>query len=144
MTQQPTDSLPAESEQGAGGRSAVVPGTILIVDDEPLLIQTLKRNLGNHGYVVHTALSGLAGLEILKKHRIDLLITDLRMPGMDGLMLSERAREIQAHLQFFILTGHGDASHAEDAIKRGAAGYLVKPVRLKALRALVQRSLQKA
>lgn len=104
---------------------------VLIVDDEPKLREGLRvfidwESLGY--YVVDTAVNGNDALEKYKQYQPDLVIADIRMPGMDGLQLIERLRELDPKLHILILSGYADFDYARKAITQRADGYLLKPV----------------
>lgn len=118
--------------------------TILLVDDEPAIVQALASELRLQGYHVHTASSGKDGLAIIEKNKVDILITDLRMPGMDGLELLSRTTAINNELQAIVLTGYGDMQNAVEALNRGASGYMLKPPDLKELSIHIENCLRRS
>jgi two-component system, NtrC family, response regulator AtoC len=93
---------------------------ILIVDDEANLRRVLSAQLGREGYEVHTAEDGEKGLALLREHHIDLVITDLRMPKVDGMEVLRQALLIDPELPVVILTAHGTVDNAVEALKTGA------------------------
>lgn len=104
---------------------------LLIVDDEPSVTTGLVRKidwpmLGIDR--VHCAVSAQKALELLQIHPIDIVITDIRMPGMDGLELLERIRAAWPRIKCLLLTGYADFAYAQRAIRCGSSGYLLKPV----------------
>jgi two-component system, NtrC family, sensor kinase len=103
------------------------PVSILLVDDEPTIVNALSSELRLQSHTVFTANSGAEGLEVLDKENIDILITDLNMPGMSGLELITSAAKIQDEIQSIVLTGFGDMQNAIEALNRGASGYMLKP-----------------
>lgn len=109
------------------------PATILLVDDEPAIVHALASELRYQKHSVFTAHTGMQALELLLVQEIDILITDLNMPGMNGLELLSRAIGIQAEIQVIVLTGFGGTTSAVEALNRGASGYLFKPPDLKEL-----------
>ncbi len=116
--------------------------TILIVDDEPHLPHQLARFLGKHGYEVLTAADGRAGLGELQKNTVDLLLLDVRLPGMSGLELLEEIRRSDPDLPVVMLTAYGDVQTAVHAMKLGASDYLIKGFDLAELLLVVQRALE--
>ncbi|NQU42695.1 sigma-54-dependent Fis family transcriptional regulator [bacterium] len=114
---------------------------ILIVDDEKNTREGLQWSLENDKYEVFTAANGALGLEIIRSRDIHLLITDLKMPEMDGMALLEKARKESPETEVVFLTGHGTVENAVDAMKKGAFDYLLKPVNLDELGLLVDRVL---
>jgi two-component system response regulator GlrR len=115
--------------------------TVLIVDDDPSLRRTLELRLREEGFRVLVADSGEAALAALAVDRPALVITDLRMPGIDGLALFAAIRRDFPLLPVIILTAHGTIPDAVDAVRRGVFGYLTKPFEAQALLAEVQRAL---
>ena len=101
---------------------------ILIIDDEEFVRLTLERLLREEGCDVHTAPGGQSGIERLGEQRFDCVITDLRMPGLDGRAVLRWVRDQQPDVDVIVLTGHGDVSDAVSAIKDGAWDFLVKDI----------------
>jgi two-component system, sensor histidine kinase and response regulator len=118
--------------------------TILLVDDEPAIIQALASELRLQSHNVFTASSGKDGLEIINNNNIDILITDLRMPGMDGLELLSQTAALNVEIQAIVLTGYGDMQNAVEALNRGASGYMLKPPDLKELSIHIEGCLKKS
>ena len=114
---------------------------ILIVDDEKSTRDGLARALKRQ-YAVHLAENGTQALRVLDQHDIDLVLSDLRMPGMDGLTLIQRILARSPQPICILLTAYGSIETAVDAIKRGAYDYLQKPVNLDELDLLLQRALR--
>ncbi len=106
---------------------------LLVTDDEPEFLNALKTGLEWLDYTVHTASNGEEALKVLDTYRVDILITDLRMPGMDGLELVERAKSRFGNLRFIIITGHGEMGDAIGALNLGVGVYLMKPPDLEEL-----------
>lgn len=117
-------------------------GRILIVDDEEGLREALAEKLRATGHEVETADSAESGLGRVSKFDPQLVITDLRMPGMSGLELTAKLREAKPGIDVIVMTGHEEMSSAVDAMKAGAFDYLVKPVRLARVEDLVARCLR--
>nr|HMR10117.1 sigma-54 dependent transcriptional regulator [Polyangiaceae bacterium] len=115
---------------------------ILIVDDEPNLRRVLSAQLARDGYEVHTAEDGEGALDLLKEHHIDLVITDLRMPKMDGMELLRRAVELDDELPIVMITAHGTVDNAVEALKTGAFDYITKPFDQAEVRAIVRKALK--
>ncbi len=115
---------------------------ILVVDDEANLRRVLTAQLSRDGYEVHSAPDGEAGLALLREHHIDLVITDLRMPKMDGMELLRQALRIDAELPVVILTAHGTVDNAVEALKTGAFDYITKPFDQAEVRTIVKKALR--
>lgn len=114
---------------------------VLVVDDEASIRELLTRTLALTEYDVEAVADGQAGLERLRLAPYDLLIADLRMPGMDGLTLIREARRLQPSLPIIIITGYSTESSAIEAVNLGVVGYLVKPFRVPQVLAAVARAL---
>jgi DNA-binding NtrC family response regulator len=104
------------------------PERILIVDDEEHVCALFQRILQKEGYEVECAATGEDGLALLERRPFDLVITDLKMPGIDGMELLKRGRALRPSLNFVMLTAFGTVQTAVEAMKQGAYDYLVKPV----------------
>ena len=100
---------------------------ILLVDDEPGIRDTYSRILKRSGYGVKTSSNGEDALSVLAESNIDLMITDILMPGMDGLDLVRRVKDYDDNVKVIIMTAHASVDSAVEAIKLGAFGYLRKP-----------------
>ena len=116
---------------------------VLVVDDEEIARANLEYILVKEGYQVATAANGLEALEKVKKREFDLILTDLKMEKMDGIQLLESAKQIAPYTEIVMITGYATVSTAVDAMKKGAAHYLPKPINLDELRATVRQILQK-
>ncbi len=115
---------------------------ILIVDDEPNLRRVLAAQLSRDGYDVHTAEDGVQALEMLGEHHIDMMITDLRMPRMDGMSLLRKALELDPELPVVMITAHGTVDNAVEALKTGAFDYITKPFDQVEVRTIVRKALR--
>lgn len=102
--------------------------TLLLVDDEPSILSSLRRVLRPAGYAVRTAESGAAGLELLEQEPVDLVVSDMRMPEMDGAKFLEQVRKRWPDTMRILLTGYADVNSTIDAINRGEIyRYVSKP-----------------
>ena len=110
---------------------------ILVVDDEPSIVEVIAQACTRDGHDVASALSSLEALEHLAKHSIDLLITDIAMPPPDGLQLIREARSIQAPMMTLAMTGHLGPYTVADVQACGASDLMYKPLRLEELRARI-------
>ena len=126
----------ADRPQARDGRSRV-----LVVDDESSIRELLQKTLALAEYDVDTAPDGRAALERLRLGNYDLLIADLKMPGMDGLTLIREAKRLKADLPVIIITGFSTESSAIEAVNLGVAGYLTKPFRVPQVLAAAARAL---
>jgi ATP-dependent Lon protease len=116
---------------------------VLVVDDEEIARTNLEYILRKEGYQVATAANGLEALEAVKQREFDLILTDLKMEKMDGLQLLESVKQLAPHTEIVMITGFATVTSAVDALKRGAAHYLPKPINLDELRATVRQILEK-
>jgi ATP-dependent Lon protease len=116
---------------------------ILVVDDEEIARTNLEYILRKEGHQVTTAANGLEALEKVKAHEFDVVLTDLKMEKMDGIQLLESVKQIAPHTEIVMVTGYATVSSAVDALKKGAAHYLSKPIKLDELRATVREIIDK-
>jgi len=117
--------------------------TILVIDDEPIQREALAGHLNNRGHSVLVADSGRSGIETLQHHLVDLILTDFRMPDMDGQEVLVAARKINPEIEVIIMTAFGTVDGAVDAMREGAYHYLEKPVDLDELGKVVDRALER-
>jgi len=103
-------------------------GTILAVDDESSSLEALEDLLTMHGFRVFTAPEGRKAIDVFREQRPDLVITDIRMPHVDGLELLREVRRIDDAVPVIFVTGHGDLDNAVRALRRGAYDFLLKPI----------------
>ncbi len=114
---------------------------VMVVDDDPMLLSLLSDTLSTIGYSSTSASSGETALKLLKNGNIDIIISDINLPGMDGLELLRKVKENAPGLPVILITGvsmHGIRSRA---IKEGADGFLDKPFRIAVVEAMMQRLL---
>jgi DNA-binding NtrC family response regulator len=117
------------------------PITILVVDNDEDVREGLCRLLRRAGYTVDVAANGMEALKYVQHHPCQLVITDMLMPGMGGLTLLERLRELRPGLPVLVVTAFGDWGSYSRAIELNAAAYLTKPFRSEELQREVQRAL---
>ncbi len=115
---------------------------ILVIDDDESLRRVLEYNLAQEGYAVLTAAGGEQGLELLRKEGADLVVTDVRMAGMDGLQVMQHVRKLDPNIQVIILTAFGTIEMAVEAMKAGAFHYISKPFNRDELRLTIKKALQ--
>jgi len=113
---------------------------ILIVDDEEIIVKLLSMSLRSDGYEIVTAYSGEQGLEVFKAESPDIVVTDIKMPGMDGLELLKNIKKIDSEKEVIIVTGHGDIDSTITALQYGASDFINKPVRDEALAIALERA----
>jgi two-component system, NtrC family, response regulator AtoC len=115
---------------------------ILIADDEVNLRRVLALQLQGDGYEVHAVGDGQAAIDTLKEHHIDCLITDLRMPHVDGLALLRHCGETYSDLPVILITAHGTVDTAVEALRHGAFDYITKPFDMNEIRSVVAKALR--
>jgi nitrogen regulation protein NR(I) len=117
-------------------------GDILVVDDDHQLRQSFKKILAAEGHTVQTAASGEAALELVREELPDLVIMDIRMPGMDGLEAFRRMHDIEPRLPVVIMTAYGTTETAIEATKLGAFDYVLKPFEIPDILTLIGQALE--
>ena len=115
---------------------------LLIVDDEAALREAIAERLGDHGFIVEQAASGEEALERLAAFAFDILITDLRLPGIDGRQVLDAAIERYPELIAIVITGFGTVKDAVEAIKQGAADFITKPFQFDALLHVLRSAME--
>lgn len=116
---------------------------ILVVDDEPQVADTLRDLLEYEGFKVETAENGRQALDRLTSgHRFDLVITDMKMPEMDGLELLKRIQKLRKNLPVIVLTGYATLKNGLQAIKEGVYDYVSKPFSVDLLISVVHQALK--
>jgi len=106
---------------------------ILVIDDEKPTLSMFGLFLGAYGYEVFTAENGPEGIELFKKERPPIVLTDIKMPGMDGLTVLKEIKKIDPKTEVIVITGHGDMELAKQALDSDAAGFINKPIKKEAL-----------
>ncbi len=114
---------------------------LIVVDDEGELIRALQEALSDQGYEISGFTRGAEALSALKEADFDVLLTDLKMPEMDGLELFRQAREIDPHIIGIVMTGHATVQTAIEAMKVGVYDYLLKPFKVRSLLPLLDRAI---
>ena len=116
--------------------------SILLVDDEPLMRLSMVDALEAVGYDVHAAASGTEGIEVIGQKTFDLVITDLRLPGADGMTVLQTAKDKASETEVVVITAHGSVETAVGAMKMGAVDYITKPFQMDELLLIVERISQ--
>ena len=135
-TSRPTASAPSRATAPAAGHPRV-----LVVDDEASIRDLLSKTLALAEYDVDLAPDGRTALERLRIIPYDLLITDLKMPGVDGLAVIREARRLKADIPVIIITGFSTEASAIEAVNLGVSGYLTKPFRVPRVLAAAAKAL---
>jgi DNA-binding NtrC family response regulator len=112
---------------------------ILVIDDEPLILFSIKEAFEMEGYRVSTASDADEGLSIMARDEFDIVITDLRMPGMDGIELLKKIKNMPYSAEVILITAYGTIESAVEAMKIGAYDYITKPFEMDELLILVKR-----
>lgn len=114
---------------------------ILLVDDEREFAAVMAKRLNKRGYHVVTANSGLEAIRLARDHDFEVAVLDVKMEGMDGLETLKTLRMLLPRLKIIMLTGHGSAEIARQAMSQGARDYLTKPCELGELMAKIEQAL---
>ena len=118
---------------------------ILVIDDEPDMLMLLRMIIeDNTDYVVETTNNPSEGLRILTREDYDLVITDLKMPGMDGLEVFEELRKVIPEIPVIIITAYGSPEAADEALKKGVSEFITKPFRKDSIIFTINRVLELA
>ena len=113
---------------------------ILVIDDEESIRHLLTISLTHKGYEVITAEDGEKGIEVFKAHKPPLVITDIKMPGMDGIEVLKKIKDIEPDTRVIVITGHGDMKSAVEALKLEASDFINKPITDDALTVALKRA----
>jgi EAL domain-containing protein (putative c-di-GMP-specific phosphodiesterase class I) len=132
----------AQTEGGPRVPEEAVAGGVLLVDDEPTLLRAYARALTEAGHRVATAADGHAAVELFQTGQFDVVLSDIAMPGMDGVQLLRAVRERDLDVPVVLVTGSPDVRTALEAVEHGALRYLIKPVEISELCAVVARAVQ--
>jgi YesN/AraC family two-component response regulator len=117
--------------------------TILIVDDEKDICEVLDISLSDLGYKVHTARDGEEALQVFEKMRPSIILTDIRMPGMDGIELLRRIKGHHPDTEVIMITGHGDMDLAVESLKLEATDFITKPINDELLEIALKRARER-
>jgi len=117
---------------------------VLVVDDEPLVRDVLTLYLARQGLEAISAGDGQQALKLFSEHPFDLVISDLRMPGMDGLQLLHAIKGLNPRVPFIFISGYGDIPTVVESLKAGAENFLTKPLEMDVLAKVVSQSLSLA
>ncbi|MDM8517555.1 response regulator [Desulfobacterales bacterium HSG16] len=116
---------------------------LLVVDDEEAILRVLSFSLKSDGYDVVTACDGEKALAVFKEESPDIVLTDIKMPVMDGIELLKEIKALDTEAEVIIVTGHGDIENAIEALQLGASDFINKPVKDEALSIALERALEK-
>jgi DNA-binding NtrC family response regulator len=115
--------------------------TVLIVEDEAKMRRLLELNLGEDGFTTLSAADAETGLKLLRSESVDLVVTDLKLPGQDGLAFLQAVKQLNATLPVVVMTAFGSVETAVEAMKAGAADYVMKPFSLAEMRMVIHKEL---
>ncbi|HEX3820888.1 MAG TPA: sigma-54 dependent transcriptional regulator [Candidatus Sulfotelmatobacter sp.] len=115
--------------------------SILIVEDEAKMRRLLELNLGEDGFTTHSAEDAETGLKLLRENGVDLVLTDLKLPGMNGLEFLHSVKRQNAALPVVVMTAFGSVETAVEAMKAGASDYVLKPFSLAEMRMVIHKEL---
>jgi two-component system response regulator HydG len=118
-------------------------GIVLVVDDEPAIVESLTKIFKREGMTVLSATDGTAGLDVLRKHRVGVLLTDLMMPNTSGMDLLRAAKTIAPETEVVLMTAYGTVETAVDAMKEGAYDFVTKPLKRAHVVRIVRNALEK-
>jgi DNA-binding NtrC family response regulator len=116
---------------------------VLLVDDETIFTRNISKLLKNRGYQITAVNSGDAAIRELEQNPVDVIVLDLKMPGMDGIATLKEIIKLGLFAETLILTGHGSIDSALDAMKLGAYDYLTKPCEIDELVAKIEAAWAK-
>ena len=116
---------------------------LLLIDDEEGIRKVLAISLKSDGYDVISAESGEQGLKFFQEEPVSIVLTDIKMPGMDGIEVLRRAKEINSEAEVIVITGHGDIDYAIQSLQLGASDFITKPVNDQALSIALDRAKQR-
>lgn len=116
--------------------------TILIVEDEPKMLRLLELNLADEGYTTRTATTAENGLKILASDRIDLVLSDVKLPGMNGLDFLQAVKRANAAIPVVMMTAYGTVETAVEAMKDGASDFVLKPFSIEEIKLIVRKELE--
>ncbi len=116
---------------------------ILVVDDSENMLEIIRRNLSNKGYIVYTVTNVVDAISFLEETTLELVITDIQMPNINGLELVRHVRENYKNTEVLVITGHPSIENAIESVKLGADEYLIKSFTIDELHNAVEKALNK-
>lgn len=115
---------------------------LLIVDDDQLILDCFRYSFASDTILVETATTAAEALSLFRQHSFDAVVTDIRLPDVTGLKLLEDLQELDRKIPVILMTGHGTASTAIEAMRKGAFEYLLKPLELETVQTVIDRALE--
>lgn len=116
---------------------------ILIVDDEIVLANNMSKLLSRRGYLVQVVYSGNEAIRTLTENSFDVMVLDLKMPGMDGIATMDAMKKLGLFSEVLVLTGHGSIDKVLDAVQMGAYDYVTKPCEIEELVSKVEAAFER-
>jgi len=114
--------------------------SILILDDEPIVSKRLKPSLEKKGYVVETFTSSADALNRVREHRFDIVVTDLKMEGVDGMQFLTEVKERYPNTEVIVITGFATMATAKESFNKGVFDFLAKPFKLGEIAEVIARA----
>ena len=137
--------LPAESGASAclseGRRQAQAGMSILVIDDDLEIRSSVGMFLQARGHMVYEAADGFVGVKVLRRETVDIVITDVKMPGMDGFEVLREVKRLSPDTEVIVITAFSEVEHAFRAMRDGAFDFFTKPFRVEELNASLQRTM---
>jgi DNA-binding NtrC family response regulator len=116
---------------------------ILILDDEPIVCKRLKPSLEKLGFEVDTFTRSFEAMQAVEKARYDIIVTDLKMEGMDGMRFLQEAKKLYPETEVIVITGFATMETAKESFKKGVFDFIAKPFNLNEIQKVVQRAADK-
>ena len=113
---------------------------VLILDDEPIVCKRLKPSLEKHGFQVDTFTRSFEALQAVKETGYDIIITDLKMEGMDGMRFLQEAKKLNPNTEVIVITGFATMETAKESFKKGVFDFIAKPFNLNEIQRVVMRA----
>lgn len=115
-------------------------GRIILIDNDESLVRVVKKFLERAGHAVDTAASGEEGIRLIGERRYDIVITDIYLPGMDGMAVLEKIKSLNPDLDIVVITGFGSIESAVSFMKAGAIDYISKPINFEHLDIVIKKN----
>jgi diguanylate cyclase (GGDEF)-like protein len=133
----------AQAKQAVERENNDIPAKILVVDDEEVVCNFLESLLTGAGYQVQTCLSGQEAIAKLQEDSFDLVITDLKMPGLNGVDVLKRAKELEPFCEVIVITAYASVQSAVEVMKLGAYDYISKPFNIDQIKIVIDKAMEK-
>ena len=116
--------------------------TVLVIDDDTHIRTAIGKFLIARGHTVIEAANGERGMEVVESQAVDIVITDVKMPGLDGFEVLRRMRSVAPEIEVIVITGVNESEHAFRALREGAFDFFTKPFKVEALQAAIRRTVR--